>query len=79
VVVASTLQHGTAGVITPGPAVADVVEDSPAGMFVAHVSVTDADSGLNGQVNCTMVGGGTAFRLLQKYDTEYQVIPTTRF
>jgi len=80
VVLASTLQHGSAGtaggVITGGgsPAVADVVEDSPAGMFVAHVSVIDADSGQNGRVNCTMVGGGTAFRLVQKYDTEYQVI-----
>jgi len=87
VVVASTLQHGSggaasgatgsAGLVTgsgAGPAVADVVEDSPSGMFVAHVSVTDKDAGLNGQVNCTLVGGGTAFRLVQNYDTEYQVI-----
>ena len=86
VVLASTLQHGSAGtagggVITAGgsPAVADVLEDSPAGMFVAHVSVTDADSGQNGRVNCTMVGGGTAFRLIQKYDTEYQVIYVISF
>jgi len=79
VVVASTLQHG-AGVVAAGgsPAVADVVEDAPGGMFVAHVSVTDADSGKNGHVNCTMIGGGTAFRLIQKYDTEYQVISTRR-
>lgn len=82
VVVASTLQHGGAGIasgLTTGggsPAVADVVEDSPAGMFVAHVSVSDADSGQNGLINCTLVGGGTAFRLIQKYDTEYQVITT---
>ena len=82
-VVASTLQHGAAGsasgVVTRNrsPAVADVVEDSATGTFVAHVSVTDADSGNNGRVNCTMVGGGTAFRLVQKYDTEYQVISTT--
>jgi len=84
VIVASTLQHGagagTSRVIADGgnPAVADVVEDSSAGMFVAHVSVSDADSGKNGQVNCTMIGGGTAFRLIQKYDTEYQVISTRR-
>ena len=76
-VVASTLQHGalpqTGGAVA-GPAVADVVEDTPAGMFVAHVSVTDADSGKNGRVNCSLAGGGTAFRLVQNYDTEYQVI-----
>jgi len=52
--------------------VAEVVEDSPAGMFVAHVSVTDADSGKNGRVNCSLEGGGTAFRLVQNYNTEYQ-------
>ena len=79
-VVASTLQHGAApgpgGLVTGagGPAVAAVVENSPAGMFVAHVSVTDADSGKNGRVNCTLAGGGTAFRLVHNYDTEYQVI-----
>jgi len=80
VIVASTLQHGAGRVIADGrsPAIADVVEDSSAGMFVAHVSVTDADSGKNGQVNCTMIGGGTAFRLIQKYDTEYQVLSTRR-
>lgn len=74
-VVASTLQRGGAGLVTGDGslAVADVVEDSPAGMFVAHVSVTDADSGLNGRVNCTLSGGGTAFRLVRIYDTEYQV------
>jgi len=77
VVVASTLQHGGTpgggGASNVAPAVAQIVEDAPAGMFVAHVSVTDVDSGRNGRVNCTMVGGGTAFRLLRKYDTEYQV------
>ena len=85
VVLASTLQHsgtGTAGggVLSGagGPAVADVLEDSPADTFVAHVSVSDADTGKNGRVNCTMVGGGTAFRLIQKYDTEYQVFTTLR-
>jgi len=80
VVVASTLQHGGGTATSPGlvagagsPAVADVVEDSAGGVFVAHVSVTDADSGVNGRVNCSLAGGGTAFRLVQNYDTEYQV------
>jgi len=79
-VVASTLQHGGGGIAAGGSlAIADVVEDSPAGMFVAHVTVTDADSGQNGRVNCTMTGGATAFRLIKKYDTEYQVISTGLF
>ena len=52
---------------------AGVQEDAPPGTFVAHVSVADADSGKNGLVNCTLVGGGGAFALVRKYPTEYQV------
>jgi Cadherin domain len=54
-----------------------VPENSPVGTFVAHVTVIDEDSGLNGQVNCTLncvPGPASTFNLVQRYATEYQLI-----
>ena len=69
--------------LTPtGATLAVVSEDAPPKTFVAHLSVTDPDSGLNGRVNCSLIAGvgssspgsaSTAFALVRKYATEYQV------
>ena len=67
--------------------VAAVPEDALPNTFLAHLLVTDPDSGHNGRVNCSLVaaigpmggptaGGGsttTAFGLVRKYANEYQV------
>jgi hypothetical protein len=52
---------------------AEIPESSPIGTFVAHVTVVDQDSGANGRVNCS-VSHPTAFGLIQKYATEYQLV-----
>lgn len=52
---------------------AEIPESSPIGTFVAHVTVVDQDSGANGRVNCS-VSSPTAFGLIQKYATEYQLV-----
>jgi hypothetical protein len=74
-------------VLTPsGATVAFVPEDAPPKTFVAHLSVTDPDSGANGRVNCSLLAGAgstapgstsTAFTLVRKYANEYQVIRRT--
>ena len=51
---------------------AEIAEDSPTGTFVAHVTVTDPDSGNNGRFNCSL--NDNSFSLVQKYETEYQII-----
>ncbi|KAK2166152.1 hypothetical protein LSH36_41g08015 [Paralvinella palmiformis] len=51
---------------------AEIPENAPVGTFVAHVTVTDPDSGLNGQYNCSLTD--SAFRLeATEYETEYQI------
>jgi hypothetical protein len=69
--------------LTPsGATIAVVPEDAPPKTFVAHLSVTDPDSGANGRINCSLIAGvgstapgsvSTAFTLVRKYATEYQV------
>jgi len=55
-----------------GGAVAEVPENLPAGTFVAHVTVADADSGQFGRVDCNLTDH--AFALLRRPDsTEFQV------
>lgn len=66
VVVANTLGANQASGTT------GIVEDCPVGTFIAHVTVHDADAGLNGRVNCTL--NTNTFLLIQKYATEYQVV-----
>lgn len=55
--------------------VAEILEDSTIGAFVAHISVVDHDSGANGRVNCTI--NEKVFSLMQKYSTEYQIVTAT--
>ena len=60
---------------TSGTHDVDVVENSPAGTFVGHVTVRDNDSGLNGQTSCTVTShsADNALRLEHVFDVEYQV------
>jgi len=54
-----------------------VSENLAVGTFVGHVTVTDEDSGPNGQVNCSMAVRPAlppAFRLVRRYPAEYQLI-----
>ena len=46
------------------------------GTFVGHVTVIDKDSGLNGQVNCSVISQPPSpppFQLVRRYSTEYQL------
>jgi len=52
--------------------VAEVPENLPAGTFVAHVTVADADSAEFGQVDCNLTDN--AFSLVRRPDsTDFQV------
>jgi protocadherin delta 1 len=54
---------------------AEIPEDSPVNTFVAHVTVTDPDSGMNGRYNCSLTDH--VFRLQPtEYETEYQIFTT---
>ena len=52
--------------------VPEVVENLPENTFVAHISVTDKDTGVNGQVTCVMENDQN-FKLVNLYQAEYQV------
>jgi len=64
-----------------GSSVAEVREHvDPPGTFVAHVAVTDADTGQNGQTRCRLDVGGDSFRLEPMIDGgEYKLVTTTTF
>ncbi|ELU15555.1 hypothetical protein CAPTEDRAFT_62731, partial [Capitella teleta] len=51
---------------------AEIEEDSPPGTFVAHVSVTDKDDGVNGQFTCSL--SERSFTLERRFPTEYQIV-----
>jgi len=60
------------GLAAGGGTVADVPENLPAGTFVAHVTVADADSGEFGRVDCNLTD--VAFELRRRSNsTEFQV------
>ncbi len=46
------------------------------GVFIAYVTVTDKDSGLNGEFTCDLIGGASQIVLKKMFDTGY-VIETT--
>ncbi|XP_015743998.1 protocadherin alpha-3-like [Python bivittatus] len=51
-----------------------VLEDSPPGTVVALISISDRDSGANGQVSCSMRPLGLPFKLLSTFKNYYSVI-----
>lgn len=53
------------------PGAADIDEELPAGAFVALVSVTDRDSGPNGQFNCSL--NNPQF-ILKTYGSEFHIV-----
>lgn len=62
-----------------------IVENSPSNQLVAHVSVTDADSGENARTTCWLIGHSTHFlhhplrnffRLQQLYSSEFKLVST---
>ena len=61
----------TINTLTSVPGVADILEDSPVGAFVAHVTVIDQDSGENSRFECSLNDG--TFRFVSAFDSEYQI------
>ena len=53
--------------------VPEVMENLPKNTFVAHISVTDKDTGVNSQVTCVMENDQN-FNLVNLYKAEYQVM-----
>ena len=56
---------------TTGTDLAEVSEDAEIGTFVAHILVSDPDSGSNGQFSCNL--NDNHFQLQQLYEHEYKV------
>ncbi|ELT93863.1 hypothetical protein CAPTEDRAFT_36440, partial [Capitella teleta] len=50
----------------------EVYENRPPGIFVAHISVLDADSGIAGEVSCQT--SSPVFRLEVMYSTEFKLV-----
>ena len=58
--------------VISGTSQPEVEENRPPGTFVAHVTVTDADSGRNGVVSCELTSDSEEdFRLVEIYEGEY--------
>jgi len=60
----------------------EVEENRPPRTFVAHVTVTDADSGRNGIVSCELTSEGNPeedFNLVEIYEGEYTLETTRQF
>ena len=52
-----------------------VAWDAPAGAFVGHVTVDDADAGKNGRFRCRLSGPqATRFQLHRMYRTEFKIV-----
>ena len=56
---------------------AQITEDAAVGMFVAHVSIVDRDSGHNGEFVCSL--DNPHFSLQHLYQTEYKIVSTQVF
>lgn len=57
---------------------AEVMENAPIGTFVAFISVSDPDSGKNGEFEC-YVTSGDEFVLEQIYSTQFKVVTAVIF
>jgi len=57
-----------------------VPENAPAGSFVAHLSVSDRDTGVNAHVSCQLTDGADAFQLMQLTGVvEYKLVSSRVF
>jgi len=54
-----------------------VPENCPADSVIAHLSVTDSDSGPGGQVDCSLAGNPAHFRLVHIYDSDFQLLTSS--
>ena len=54
-----------------------VPENCPPDSVVAHLSVTDPDTGQGGQVDCSLTGSPAHFRLVHIYDAEFQLLTSS--
>lgn len=54
------------------PGSAEVAENSVRGSFVAHLTVSDKDSGENGRFECHL--NDTHFKIKEEYSSEYQIV-----
>ena len=52
--------------------IAEILEDTDAGTFVAHITVEDKDKGINGEVECSL--NSNDFILEKLYDTQYKIV-----
>ena len=57
---------------TTGSDVAQIMEGTDVGTFVAHITVIDKDKGINGDVGCSL--NADDFELVKMYDTEYKIV-----
>ena len=55
----------------------NVPENCPPDSVVAHLSVTDPDTGLGGQVDCSLTGNPAHFRLIHIHDAEFQLLTSS--
>ena len=55
-----------------GADTAEILENSEIGTFLAHITVTDRDKGINGKFGCSLNDGH--FELIRLYDTEYKIV-----
>ena len=57
--------------------VISVPENCPPDSVVAHLSVTDQDTGAGGQLDCSLTGNPAHFRLVHIYDAEFQLLTSS--
>ena len=55
-----------------GTNLAEIAEDADLDTFVAHITVTDPDSGRNGQFKCNL--NDNHFQLKEMYQSEYKIV-----
>ncbi|NWV86632.1 PCDGA protein, partial [Dasyornis broadbenti] len=73
VVVTVTDVNDNAPELTVSSALSEISEDAPSGTVVALLHVQDNDSGMNGQVRCSL-DEGIPFRLEKSFEDYYRVV-----